>query len=131
MNYEGVIIEESLKDKAVLNDLAIISTKVEPVTPEHKTSWLEQWTLHTVRVPEDKADQIAEKLSHSLDRNYWYADFKNESTHYIIFPDKVFKIDRTKADEYNAATEFGLTLGIPDYQLDFAPNVVEWQRLKD
>ncbi|MEJ0073630.1 MAG: hypothetical protein WDN27_06205 [Candidatus Saccharibacteria bacterium] len=46
---------------------------------------------------------------------------QNDATHYIIFPNKVFKIDRTKAAEYQAATDYGLTLGIPAYQLDFAP----------
>ncbi len=38
--YKGVIIEESLEDKDVLNKLKIISTKVERVTKEHQTPWL-------------------------------------------------------------------------------------------
>jgi hypothetical protein len=40
MNYEGVIIEESLKDKSILKDIKVVSTKVEPITKEHKTPWL-------------------------------------------------------------------------------------------
>lgn len=47
MSYTGVIIEESLKDKAVLNQVSIVNTKVEPVTKHHKTPWLKQWTLHS------------------------------------------------------------------------------------
>lgn len=131
MDYEGVVIEESLKDKGILEQIDILSTKVEPITKEHKTPWLKQWTLHTVSVPESKADGVAETLSKALEPNYWYADFKNDRTHYIIFPNKVFKIDRSKVKEYQAATDYGLSLGIPDYQLDFAPNVKYWERPKD
>lgn len=128
MDYEGVIIEESLKDKSILKELEILSTKVEPITKEHKTPWLKQWTLHTVKIPGNKADSTANDVSKALEPNYWYADFKNDEVHYIIFPNKVFKIDRSKVDEYKAATNYGLTLGIPDYQLDFAPNVKYWER---
>lgn len=126
--FRGVIIEESLKDASVLGDVTIISTKVEAVTKGHETPWLKQWTLHTAIVPAARAEAIAEKISTSFDEHEWYADFKNDLVHYIIFPGKIFKVDRTQKAEYQAATDYGLTLGIPDYQLDFAPNVVQWER---
>ena len=37
MNYEGIIIEESLERADVLKDVKIVSTKVEPVIEKHKT----------------------------------------------------------------------------------------------
>ncbi len=128
-NYKGVIIEESLEDKNILQDLKILETKVEPATEKHKTSWVTQWTLHTVEVPEGRAEEIAEKLSQALDSQHaWYADFKNDTTHFIIFRDKVFKIDRSSKEQYDEATKYGLTLGIPEYQLDFSPHIQQWQR---
>ncbi|OGM89112.1 hypothetical protein A2108_01935 [Candidatus Wolfebacteria bacterium GWA1_42_9] len=129
MNYEGVIIEESLEDKSVLKDVRILSTKVEPVTEKHKTPWLKQWTLHTVLIPEDEAEVIAERISGALDSEHpWYADFKNDTTHFIIFRGKVFEVDRTKKEEYAAAMEYGISLGIPKYQVDFALNAKVWKR---
>lgn len=130
MNYKGVIIEESLKDKAVLDQVKVTKTKVEPVTEHHKTPWLKQWTLHTFEIPVDQAASVADLLSESLDNNYWYADFKNNDFHYVIFPDKVFKVDRSKPDEYKPVVDHGLSLGIPDYQLDFSPAIKQWERLK-
>lgn len=129
MDYEGTIIEESLKDKTVLQSLKIISTKVEPITEAHRTPWLKQWTLHAITVPSDKAQATAEKLSHNIEDSHtaWYIDFKNDTTHYVIFPGKVFRIDRTKEAQYQAATDYGISLGIPDYQLDFSPYIVQWQ----
>lgn len=128
-NYTGVIIEESLENKSVLRDLKILETEVEPVTEKHKTPWVKQWTLHTVETPEDRAEEITEKLSKALDSQHaWYADFKNDSTHFIIFRNKVFKIDRSSKEQYDEATAYGLTLGIPAYQLDFSPHIQQWQR---
>lgn len=123
MNYTGIIIEESLENKEVLKDLKIIKTEIEPVTEEHQTPWLKHWTMHTVEIEESKADEIAEKISKSLEKEHnWYADFKNNNTHFIIFRKKVFCIARKK-EEYEKVKKYGTTLGIPDYQLDFSPEI--------
>ena len=124
MNYQGVIIEESLEDKGILMDMRILSTKVEPVTEEHETPWLKQWTLHTIEVPEGQADDLAERIIRALDSEHsWYADFKNDAFHFIIFRDKVFKIDRRKKEQYDDAVKFGISLGIPDHQLNFSSDI--------
>lgn len=130
-NYQGVIIEESLENRDVLKEIKILSTKVEKVTDKHQTPWLSQWTLHTVEVPENEAKTIAEKISKSLDRAHggsWYADFKNSTYHYIIFRDKIFYIDRKSKEQYDEAKRYGISLGIPEYQVDFHPEVAEWER---
>lgn len=122
--YKGVIIEESLENTDVLKKVKIVSTKIAKVVEKHKTPWLSQWTLHTVEIPESKAKQVSEKLSKSLDRSHgssWYADFKNDIYHYIIFRDKIFYIDRKNKEQYDEAKHYGISLGIPEYQLDFHP----------
>lgn len=125
----GIIIEESLADTSVLKEVKILSTEIEPATGGHKTPWIKQWTMHNVEIEADKADEVALQLSQSLDNKHnWYADFKNESIHYIIYRDKVFKIDRTKEEEYQEATKYGISIGIPDYQVDFSSSVKKWAR---
>jgi len=130
MNCQGVIIEESLEDKKVLEKVKILSTKIEDVVEKHKTPWLKKWTLHTVEIPENEEGKIADELSKTLENKHtsWYADFKNDDTHYIIFRDKIFKIDRTSKEQYDEATKYGISLGIPDYQLDFSPYIKQWER---
>lgn len=125
MNYKGVIIEESLENKDVLKKVAVLSTDVELVIGKHKTPWLKRWTLHTVEIAGNKADKTAQKISKSLDSKHggsWYADFKNDEFHYIVFRNKIFRVDRRRPEEYKKAAEYGLSLGIPDYQLDFSKN---------
>ena len=129
MNYKGIIIEESLAGVDVFKDVKIVSTKVEPVTEEHKTPWLKQWTLHTVEIPEGSADEIAEKLSADLEKEHdWYADYKNEQYHYIVYRGKIFKVDLQNPILYKAAKQYGMSLGIPEYQVDFAPDDKVWER---
>jgi hypothetical protein len=37
--------------------------------------------------------------------------------------DKVFKVNRESKEEYDEVTKYGVSLGIPEYQLDFSPKV--------
>lgn len=129
MNYKGVIIEESLDNKEVLNKVTVVSTKIESVVEEHKTPWLKQWTLHTIEIPENKSGEIAEELSNALDKEHnWYADYKNQEYHYIIYRGKVFKVDLKNPVLYKDAKDYGISLGIPEYQVDFAPEDKTWER---
>ena len=127
--YRGVIIEESLENTDILKNVKILSTEVEDVTDGHKTPWLSRWTLHTVEVPEREAEEVAQMLSEDLETEHvWYADFKNDMHHYIIFRNKVFFVNRSSKEQYDEVVRHGTSLGIPDYQLDFSPAVVQWER---
>jgi hypothetical protein len=127
--FVGVIIEESLENPSILKKLKITKTVVEPVTESHKTPWIKNWTMDTVEIPENKASKIVKELGGCLDPNHaWYADFKNDTHHYIVFRNKVFYIDRTSKAEYDRAKQYGISLGIPEHQVDFHPDVDEWKR---
>jgi hypothetical protein len=129
MDYKGVIIKESLENQDILKDVKILETKVEEVTEEHKTPWTKQWTLHTVEIPENQAKNVAEKISTALDSKHdWYADFKNDTHHYIIFRNKIFFVDKRSKEQYDEAKKYGISLGIPEYQVDFHPEVKEQER---
>lgn len=121
MNYRGVIIEESLADMSVLDKIKIVKTDVEPLKPEHKTPWLTQWTLHTIEIPEEDAEKFAHEISHAIETAHsnWYTDFKNDRYHYIIYPHKIFKVDLHEPVLYKDAREYGVSLGIPEYQVSF------------
>lgn len=107
MNYKGVIIEESLKERGVLKGLNIISRSVEKVTDKYQTPWLSQWTLDTIETAENEADGLAKKLSKALDPKHgWYVDYRNDKYHYVIFKDKVFKLNRNKKFDYDKMIKY-------------------------
>jgi hypothetical protein len=122
VDYEGVIIEESLETPEILKSVEILETSVEPVTDKHQTPWLRRWTLHTVRVPEGRVQSVAEAISYSIEREHsssWYADFRNEALHYVIFSGRIFIIDRRILAQYLEAQEYGISRGLPPHQADF------------
>ncbi|MEK6910880.1 MAG: hypothetical protein AABW82_03835 [Nanoarchaeota archaeon] len=125
-NYIGVIIEESLEDKTILKNLKITKKRVSQVTAKHKTPWVKTWTLDTIKINENQADKISKIISLSLDSNHdWYCDYKNSEYHYIIFRNKIFKINRTSKEQYDEAKVYGISLGIPPYQVNFHPDLEE------
>jgi len=76
--------------------------------------------LQTVIIPEDKIEDYTKKLSELIDKehiNSWYCDFRNTKYHYVIFSDKVYKLDRTKKQEYINMRNHGIKIGIPEQQL--------------
>src|SRR3989338_619243 len=127
--YRGVVIEESLENKDILKGIKILKTNIEPIKEKHKTSWVKQWTLHTVEIKEENVEKIAEQLSQNLDKKHnWYADFQNKHYHFIIYQGKIFKVDLKNPTLYKDAKEYGISLGIPEYQVDFAPEDKVWKR---
>ena len=59
---------------------------------------------------------------------YSEVDFKNDKFHFIIFKNKVFCVDIYNKEQYDEAKKYGISLGIPDYQVDFHPEVKVWER---
>ena len=120
--YRGVVITESLENTSVLDEVRILSTTIEQVSEGTKTPWLKIWTLHDVEIDADKVEVVAQKISHSIDREHahaWYADFRNSRWHYIIFLDKIFVVDVHDQSQYDEAKQYGLDLGIPESQMPF------------
>ena len=123
-----MIIEESLRDKAVLGEVEIVGTEVEKVYERDGTPWLTHWTLHTVKIADDKAEEIIKKLASDLESEHtcWYADFKNDETHYFAFSGgKIFKVNRREWSDYEAVKNFGIAQGIPAHQLNFENDLVK------
>lgn len=120
MEYRGVIIEESLRDKSIIKELKVLQQEIEEITERENTPWLEKWTMDTVEINESKIDEYTERLSKLIDTkhcNDWYCDFRNDKYHYVVFSDKVFKLDRRKKQDYIDMQEYAKKLGLPEYQL--------------
>lgn len=112
--YKGTIVEESLTDNRIINDLKIIAVKISSdENPE------DRWHLYTVLV----TNEDIEKLSKSI-KPKWYMHFWNNRDKNIIaiFKDKKFEFDYDDKSSWIPAVEYGISLGIPEEQLDFIIN---------
>ncbi len=122
--FRGTIILESLSNFNVLKDCRIVSTEVSKVGDKHGTPWLTQWTKHKVEIYGlEEARKFAQNISKSFDSNHggaWYADFNDGETVFIIYPNKIFEFNgKVNQIEIDRAREYGIKLGIPEYQVAF------------
>lgn len=120
MDYKGCIIEESLSDISIIEELEIVDTHISKTTDKNETPWLDKWTLQTVLIPEGEIEEYCERLSKLIDKTHigsWYCDFKNDKYHYVVFSDKIFKLDSTKEQDYVDMRNYGIEIGVPEYQL--------------
>lgn len=124
MDYKGIIIEESLSNANIIKELEVIGTEIESVTEKSETPWLDRWTMHTVVIKEDRIDEYTKKLSNLIEVEHcsnWYCDFQNEKFHYVVFSNKVIKMDKTSEEDYRKMREYAISIGLPEHQL---PNFV-------
>lgn len=107
--YKGVIIEESLENNKVLNDLEIIKLKI---TKEEIPS--ERRHLYTVKVSKNDIENLSKNI-----KPKWYMHFWKGRNIIVIFKNKKFEFNYDNKATWKPAIEYGLLLGIPKKQLDF------------
>lgn len=110
MTYTGTIIEESIKDNRLLNQLEIVGVHIS--SDENPD---DRWHLYKVKIDEDKIS----KLSEQLRPEKWYMHFWNGDLVIAVFPNKIFRFNHSDKSTWAEAIEYGKSLGIPEEQLDF------------
>jgi hypothetical protein len=108
--YKGTIIEESLEDNRILNDLNIIGFKIS-----NDENPADRWHLYTVKVTRDDI----QKFSKYIKSGKWYIHFWNDNDVIAVFKDKIFEFKYDNKETWKQAYDYGRSLGIPEEQLDF------------
>ncbi len=103
--YNGIIVEESLEDNLIINQLKI--TKVE-ISEKLK------WHMYTVLIDEKGIEQLSKLI-----KPKWYMHFWKDKKVIAIFKNKKFEFDYDNKKTWEPAIKHGLSLGIPIEQLDF------------
>ena len=109
MEYKGCIVEESLDDNRVLNNLKVVKIRI---TDEEKPE--DRWHIYDSLLSEDKIDDLHKHL-----RQGWYMHFWQDRDVIVLFKDKKFKLNYDDKSTWKSAVEYGLSIGIPKEQLDF------------
>lgn len=114
----GIVMQESLLDKGVLDRLQIVGTETvdagEPVADQPH-----RWTLLHFEAAAQEAGALAEALQTALAAGPWYVDFVVGDEHIVVFSDAVFGYLRRDAGEAQRARDHGRTHGLPESQLDW------------
>jgi hypothetical protein len=119
--WSGRILAESLRVGAdvVVPDIRLVRCGRHEVSDPAETQPA-VWTYVDVEIPDNRADELADSLSRALlAEGGWYADFRSESEHIVIFSDRVFRYPHGDPAGRAAAVEYGLSVGVPARQLDW------------
>ena len=104
--YKGVVIKESLKNPGILSKFKTFKTE----TTENS-----EWHILWIETDEDGLTAIQDNITD----NKWYANFAAGKTGLVIFKDKIFKMDTGDRKTWDAAINYGKSIGISEKQLDF------------
>ena len=107
--YKGTVVEESLNDNRIINDFKITGVKISGDENPAK-----RWHLYAVIVTEVDIELLSKNI-----QSGWYMHFWKDRKVIAIFHDKKFEFDFDDKSTWEAAIEYGLSIGIPKEQLDF------------
>ena len=103
--YRGTVIEESLTDNRVLNNLKAVKLQIAR----------SGWHIYTF---EGSREEFLSFQKH-LKRGTWYIHFWRENQVTVIYPERIFEFSHDDLKTWKPAVDHGLSLGIPIEQLDF------------
>ncbi|MDD2785607.1 MAG: hypothetical protein PHS79_01785 [Patescibacteria group bacterium] len=107
--FKGTIVEESLQDNRILNDLHIIGVEIsQDENPANR------WHMYSVLVTREDIERLSVTI-----KPKWYMHFWKDRDIVAIFQGKQFEFNYDDKSTWAQAVEYGLSQGIPKEQLDF------------
>jgi hypothetical protein len=107
--WKGCIVEESLDDNRVLNDIEVVKVRI---TPEEKRG--ERWHIYNSLLSKSDIDRI-----HPHIKQGWYMHFWKDGKMIVLFKEKRFLVDAKDKSTWNEAIAYGLSIKISKEQLNF------------
>jgi hypothetical protein len=112
MVWKGVILEESLEDKSLLDFVKICRTEREHLEGENRFM-----TFHKFELADNNKDKFLEKALISIKKGF-YLHLCNKGIMYVIFRGHMFKFSKGYP-ELDCARKYGKSIGIPEEQMPF------------
>jgi len=114
--FKGIIISESLNEPSLINQFKIykaeISKEEESIPNENRKA---RWHLYWAKASMKQIKQLSKEIKQGGYTHFWNS--KKEVK--VIFKDKIFKLQFDNKSSWKDAVEYGKSIGIPEYQLDF------------
>ena len=107
--WKGCIVEESLDDNRVLNNIEVVKIKISSEEDPEK-----RWHIYNSLLSESEIDNIHVHLKQG-----WYMHFWKENKMRVLFKGRKFVLDIDNKKSYKSAIDYGLSINIPRKQLDF------------
>ena len=112
MVWQGVLLEESLEDKSIMNLVSIKGTSVSKLEKENRTM-----TFHKVEVQDSDRQNYLDRAMHTI-KPAFYTHLCKDGEMYVVFRGAMFNF-RKQDPELNRAREYGKSIGIIPEQMPF------------
>ncbi len=113
MTWQGVIIEESLEDKTLLDMTRIVGTRETFLEEEENKGIMH---LHSIEIENYAKELFVERAKSSI-RQGWYIHICKNSTMVVIFRGKSFEFSEGQKEKIEEAQKYGESVGIHPAQL--------------
>lgn len=107
--YKGCFIRESLNDENILKKFRPIK-----IVTTDETTDSDRWHIYYVNVIENEIKSLHQRLKEGYYMHFW-----NDKNLIVLFKDRKFTLDINKKETWKACINYGLSIGIPEEQLDF------------
>ncbi len=107
--YRWTVVEESLLDNRLLNDLDILSMRIS-----EDEDIEDRWHIYDVYISYEDIMTLSKMI-----KTWWYMHFWMDNKVLAVFKWKVFEFEHDNKDTWHDAISYGLSIGIPEHQLDF------------
>lgn len=119
---KGTLLVESLRVGAELRVAGLTLTRLSRQDFSESVSAGQPpvWTVIGFEADDDVAGVLAQSLSESLlPEGGWYADFKTSHEHLVVFAGRIFRYRRGDRAGRAEAVAYGISVGVPEGQLDW------------
>ena len=113
----GILLEESLADRDAARGLHVTAAERWTVA-HHAPDQPAVWTALRFEEDEARAFEWMERFSRAL-KPAWYVNASTDVQVFVAFAGRVFSYPRGDAAARAGVTRFGLSAGVPSWQLDW------------
>ncbi|VVB61621.1 Uncharacterised protein [uncultured archaeon] len=113
--WRGVIIEESLEDKSLLDIVRIVKTEKATLENEKEAGVL---TFHKIEVSDAKKEEFLKRAQKAIKDRYYLHICRNGIA-IVVYKNKVFEFSGNETEKITAARNYGISIGILREQLEF------------
>ena len=110
--WQGVVLEEGLEDKSLLDMARIVRTNVSKLENENRVM-----TFHKVKIPDSMKDEYVERAKTNIKQGF-YTHLCKDGQMTVVFKGRVFNFTADDP-ELNQAREYGKSIGIIPEQMPF------------
>ena len=110
--WQGVVLEESLEDKLMLNMARIVGTNISKLEKENRVM-----TFHKVEVPDSLRGEYIERAKTNIKQGF-YTHLCKDGQMTVVFKNKVFNFGDNDP-RLIKAREYGKSIGIIPEQMPF------------